>query len=210
MRRTSIGAAAVLASALAGGCSGDVGASCGTFAACGGDVVGIWNVAGACSSADGLGGGDFCPGATADTSGVSITGKLTYRADMTYETSMTFSGQASMTLPASCLMMGGVTITCASLEAQLKGALTGEPDSIFEKVTCTGSSSCTCTVAYKPSTQMEAGKYSTSGNVLSTTPTGDSFADKADYCVKGTELDLASDSQTDMGMAGRSYIVARK
>lgn len=195
-------------------------ASCGTFAACGGDVTGGWSIDQACfgdtlaSAGDDLKSG--CAAATVDTSGVNVTGSATFKSDKTYSTTLGITGSMKMTLPASCLTGNGVTLTCAQLQGAIMDSLKKNPDQTFDMVTCTGSSSCTCTMHFKPAPQDESGTWSTSGNVLSTKATGSSTADTAEYCVKGSsELDVAGTLDMPMGMMGammktRAYFIAHR
>ena len=71
-------------------------------------------------------------------------------------------------------------------DADLAASFASEPSS--QSATCTGTSTCNCTIIEAPDTLSESGTYSTSGNSLLTTPTGSVSPDTVDYCVKGSTL----------------------
>ena len=204
--KTLAGMGMALGLLVAAGCAGD-GGSCGVFAACGGDVVGKWSLAQACTAAAATGSDHTCPGATG-TSSWQIAGSWTFGADLTYSTDSSMTRSESATFPPSCLTMQGMTVTCAQLDAELKAQIGGS----LQSASCSGSSDCTCVVTYKPTAVSEDGTYTTAGNVMTRTRTGSGYGNRVDYCVKGKELDLASDSIVDMGMMGtmkvRSYVIA--
>jgi hypothetical protein len=193
----SVGVFGLVALAAFAGCGGGSdGASCGNTAACGGDVVGTWKITSSCVKADMT---DFtadCPTATVSSSGLQITGTITYNADKTYTSMATISGKVAVTLPASCLSMGGVTVTCA----QLQQLLNTDPST---PTTCTGSSSCTCTVTQMNQTSTENGTYTTTAaGLLTQTAAGNTTPDESDYCVKGTSMTQSPHAGSTMMGAG--------
>ena len=172
------------------GSSSDSGGGCGTESACGGDVVGTWQVSSSCLAVDAssMMGSMGCPGATTSASGTKITGTITYSADKTFTSNLTTSGSLVITLPASCLTQQGVTVTCA----QLQQALNGTMNATFSSATCTESGGgCACSVALNAVTSNETGTYSTSGGVLTQTDTS-GIPDDSNYCVQGGQLSLAA------------------
>ena len=193
-----------------GGSDSDSGGGCGTASACGGDVVGTWQVSSSCLSVEGsaMMGTMSCPGATTSTSGTKITGTMTYNADKSYSSNLTMSGNMVVTLPASCLTQQGVTITCA----QLQQALSGTANATFSSATCTDSGGgCACTLALTALTSSETGTYSTAAGVLTQTDSSGAPND-SNYCVQGSKLTLspgAGSSAMSNGLTG-SMVLAKQ
>jgi len=123
-----------------------------------------------------------CPGATASGSNLNIHGTITYNADGTYSSSDTFSGSVSVHLPASCLTVNGVTVTCDQLNQEF--ASNPMPGVTF---TCSGSSGCTCLETVSGESSSETGTYSVASGVVTDTAM-DGTVSQTDYCVHGTTM----------------------
>jgi hypothetical protein len=172
----------LLAALAAAGC-GSSGGTCSNAAACGGDIVGTWTITSSCVSESGSMFDSQCPSATVRSSGLTITGSVTYNADGTYSLTSSTAGSLYITLPPSCLVSNGVTVTCD----QLNQVFLSNPTPGLT-VNCTGSSSCACTETIANQTSSETGTYTTTAaGLLTDTPTG-ATADQTDYCVKGTTM----------------------
>lgn len=181
-------------------CGGDSESSCSNAAPCGGSIVGTWRVTSSCLSVSSSAFAEGCPGATASSSNLRITGSGTYNADLTYVSSAALSGSMSMTLPAACLMAAGFIITCPELQALFA------TDPTFSSPTCTmAGSACKCVLPLSGQTTTESGTYTTTAaGVLTATPQGET-AEENDYCVKGTTLTISPHQGTMMmGEAGIS------
>ena len=97
----------LIAIMVVGACGGDGGGDgggdddgagdCGKVAACGGNVVGDWNVKATC--VQGTLPVELCPSATADLSGLKSTGIVSYKADGTYSSNTTVSGKIGINYP---------------------------------------------------------------------------------------------------------------
>lgn len=189
---------AALASMLMS-CGGGGGvASCGKVAPCGGDVVGNYNIAGACLDSAALSMDIMidCPGASVSVGGVTASGNASFNADLTYSLTETVTITATETIPASCLTQSGITLTCAQLDQAFQQAIAQDPSTIASGH-CSGGSTCTCTFKAVPQTMTESGTYITSGTTITTTDsTGASSS--SSYCVQGNELHML---QVDMTMA---------
>lgn len=179
-------------------CGGGNG-SCGKVQPCGGSVVGNYSVSAACYDTAALNMMNViadCPGATVNISGLSVSGSGSFNADMTYSVMETISASVSETIPASCLMMSGITLTCAQLDQAIQTLLTQNPGT-YQSAHCAGSSSCTCSFVLAAQTTSETGTYTTAGTIITTTnSTGTSSS--SSYCVQGNELHML---QVDMTMA---------
>jgi len=184
-----------------GGSSSNSGGGCGTASACGGDVVGTWQVSSSCVAVDSssMMGTMSCPDATESTSGTKITGTITYTADKTFSSNLTTSGTIVVTLPASCLTQQGVTVTCAQLQQVLSSTM----NSTFSSATCTESGGgCACSVALNAVTTSETGTYSTAAGVLTQTDSSGT-PDDSNYCVQGGKLSIsAGSSAMSNGLTG--------
>ena len=159
------------------------GPSC-TEAPCGGNIAGTWNATGLCvdksvlmaAFSEGLMG--QCPQAALGDVNFVPTGSFVFNTDGSYQIALTLNGTLGVNVPVSCLNGG----TCADLAASFASG------SSAQSATCTGTSTCNCTIIEAPDTLSESGTYSTSGNSLLTTPTGSVSPDTVDYCVKGSTL----------------------
>jgi hypothetical protein len=191
---------AVLPLALAG-CGGDDGA-CADFAACGGAVTGAWEIRSTClTGSPDLGFSEQCRGATVDISGMQVRGSINLNADMSYVRTTMLGGSMSATLPASCLTVEGIALTCAQLQMALSRNIAEDPDdSPFSSATCgaAGGGGCTCTLAYKPITESDMGSYTVTGNVLSLRERGADDSETFEYCASGNNLKLKSSSMSGM------------
>ena len=171
-------------------CGGSSG-SCGKVAPCGGDVVGNYNITSACLTLSSM---DMplegCPGATVNASGIRVSGSASFNADMTYTLNETISASASETIPASCLTMNGITLTCQQLDQAIQQLVTENPG-VFQSAHCAGASSCTCSFTLAPMTTNTSGAYTTSGTTLTLSGGGG-----GEYCVQGNELHLISIDMT--------------
>jgi hypothetical protein len=179
---------------LLSGCGGGGGASCENAAACGGDVVGTWKVTSSCLKYTGSMMTDFCPTATIGATHFDITGSETFGADGTYTSAVTIAGSVTVNFPASCLMVNGLTLTCA----QLNQVFATMPDPSIKSFNCVGTSGCACTVAPADQVTNSAGTYTTTGaGLLTETPTGGA-PDQTDYCIKGSTMTLSPHNASGM------------
>jgi hypothetical protein len=183
--------------------------NCGTEQPCGGDVVGAWSFAGACTNVAGENADLMaaCPGASIGAAGISLTGLLTFNADQTYTASNwheTFS--ITETVPFSC------TGAAACSDGNGTTSETQDGVMITATTTCTGTTICTCRVSGNLSIASDAGSYYVTGTTLDMLgpATGGTFP----YCVEENRLhliQLSATMTTPMGQAViTSDIVAQK
>jgi hypothetical protein len=179
------------------GCGSGSG-QCGGNVACGGNLVGTWNIEDLCvESATSTMTGSTCSGIGVSTSGLRESGTITFNADLTYTSNATISGSLSETVPSSCLTTGGVTVSCAQLNAGFQPASDG---GLAGSCVSGGGGSCVCSFQFPSQTSMESGTYSISGSTVTNTPTAGT-ASSSSYCVQGSTLTLAS---MPMSMPGAS------
>jgi hypothetical protein len=169
---------------------------------CGGDVVGTWKLAGGCENTAVLMKdlSTACPGAAIDSFGISVTGTLAFNSDMTFTgTGVTATVHALETVPLSCTNAA----TCAAVTSP-NNATT---------VSCSGASTCTCTVTNTVSGTggvlggNTSGTYSISANTLTLQAAATSNSNN--YCVQGTELHFMTvDTTMNMGPMGQATITS--
>ncbi|MEP7052169.1 MAG: arabinofuranosidase catalytic domain-containing protein [Pseudomonadota bacterium] len=157
----------------AGGAGGSSpGAACTNVTACGGSVVGTWNVTASCLKVSGtldltlIGAG--CPTAPV-TGSLDVTGTWTANSNGTYTDHTTTTGQEQFTLDAKCLVISSTQTDCPGA-ANIISSLG------YSSVTCTPKSGggCDCTAAVHQSGGLGLvsniaspdGNYATAGNVL--------------------------------------------
>jgi hypothetical protein len=182
---------------LLAGCGSSSGGTCASSAACGGNIVGTWTIGSSCVTANASMFDSQCPSATVSSSNVQLSGTFTFNGDMTYTSNVTSSGSVVVTLPASCLTMQGVTVTCDQITQVFQANPT--PGVTF---TCTGSSSCTCNETVANATSAMSGTYTTTAAGLLTETASDGTVSEGDYCVKGTTL--TESTHADSAMMGQS------
>jgi hypothetical protein len=163
--------------------------TCGKVPACGGNIVGDWTVSEACtdSMADtqALLSQLPCTGAKVESNSVKTTGTLSFGADGAYSHALSSKVSATLLLPASCLKLGPVTLSCDQLTA-LPQAATGLT---FESLTCAAAAGgCRCSAALTlPDYVQNAGTYTTSGTALSL---HSGTSQTTQYCVEGNALHI--------------------
>jgi hypothetical protein len=156
-----------------------------SFAACGGNVVGSWNIQGACIDVndDDNPFKEACPEATFDA-GFDITGTVEF-TDSTYTTTFTGSNTITVTFPASCVKNFGNLTSCAELNSTFE-----DEDEPQKTTSCTGdvATSCTCTINDAVDPTPKTGTYTKDGNTISMTDEGETEAETNEYCVDGNSL----------------------
>jgi hypothetical protein len=186
------------------------GGTCGKVAACGGDIVGTWNIVTACANASSSSTSNtMCPNESLQSTSLTASGTATFNADMTYSVDVTESLSETVIVPTSCLTVGTTTITCDELSTAFGGALA--TDAGAPMATCTSSGgNCDCTISLSGLSTHETGTYTLSNNSVVTTPMGGT-ASSGDYCVQGNTLHLVSSADMGGGMpAVATDIVATK
>jgi hypothetical protein len=192
-----VSASIVLAASAVVACgnSGSDAQTCASYSACGGNIVGNWTIDAECDSPAASttvpAPIPTCLSATATTTRVFVSGTASFTADGKYTTTTTFSGNETITLPASCLMGLGNPTSCDALGAQLQS----NAGDAGTTPTCTGtiSVSCACTLTTTTQTTTTQGTYTTSGDQLNQNPAGSSGTPTTEtYCVRGSSLGVFS------------------
>jgi hypothetical protein len=184
-----------MSGAAGGGAGGGGPASCDEVAACGGDVLGMWTVA-TCpltvgENVDMTGFGLTCTSAPV-TGSLELSGTLTLNADGTYVDDTTVTGESTLELPPSCLILSGTTTTCADISGPL-GSI-GYTTIVCVDNAATGGCTCEATVDQTGGLAFVSFDAGTSGNytVADNTLTITGFGDPVDYsyCVAGDTMTM--------------------
>jgi hypothetical protein len=155
-------------------------ARCGTFEACGGDIVGTWGIEESCARA---GPAEGCLQSTVTYSSYNRTG--TYEFSESGELVMNERTRYSLhqSMPLSCL--DGAS--CVTFESLLESDVGGAGQTVDADATCRESgSSCSCDVTASIA-EMLTGSYEIDGSTLVL-----SSGVEYEYCVDGSELSLKS------------------
>jgi hypothetical protein len=157
-------------------------------APCGGDVVGTWKPAGACLPPQMVGN---CTDTSAVTYEVMIMGSATFNADLTYSADLPVAVTGKVHATPACISSSGFA-SCADTQAKLRTAKDSHFSTLWANATCTGdaaSAGCDCTGSTTDSiTSNETGTYAISGNMYTTTKTGQTAGSSTGYCVSNGEL----------------------
>lgn len=199
-RRSTLALALALAlpAGLVASCNSDAAstsaAQCQSTPACGGDVVGTWQIGSSCTKgtfADLM--NAMCKEATGDGSGLTVTGSYVLNADKTYATSTVTNGIAKITFPAACLKdaVSGTPLTCQQFATTFGALLALAGPGSAPTLQCSGTTSCACDITFKEVKEEAKGQYTLASNRLSLKSAGNDDPDVFDYCVKGTTLTLS-------------------
>lgn len=174
---------------LLAGCSGESEETGGdeqcSAKACGGDVVGTWNVESFCltfTEPPVVIDEPECRNLLHDY-GVDAEGTLTFSADGMMTSNLTTTTTLEIVLTDACTQaLGGTNVTsamCDSLEAEYQS------DPAYSSAGCSFlPGRCSCNIVSVPTTTSTTNPYSIDGNQLIT------GADASDYCVEGDRLTL--------------------
>jgi hypothetical protein len=185
------------------------GGNCGKVAPCGGDVVGNWTVSGACITAASLAMqiAPNCSNVMVNTATIDVTGNASFNADGTYTLMETTTVSATGTLPASCLMLSGVTLTCAEFDGLLQAYIATNPG-MLESAHCAGTTDCSCNFTLAPQILNQMGTYNTLGSpTLTLNNASDGMTYGTQYCVQGNQMHTIRVNATmPMGAMGQVNI----
>lgn len=211
----------------ASGGSSSSGGSCTEVTACGGDVVGTWEVTSQCLTFDGQADVSYLgltciPNVASINGSLKVTGKLTLGSDGMFKDATTTAGTEVWRLDKSCLILSGTTVNCASIGRTFEGALKTYG---YESMTCKDASSgggCTCantintdTVNGRPggmgilhNDAVTRGVYKTNGNKFTLAESISSYSRISyTYCVKGNEMTVSPIPVEDSATPYRGTIV---
>jgi hypothetical protein len=197
------------------GSTGSSAGACASSAACGGDVVGTWEVKSSCLKASGQADMSFtgleCP--TAEITGsANVTGTLTLTAAGKYTDQTITSGSDTWVLDAKCQVLSGTRISCQSMGTFFTSLLSSYGYQSFSCVDqATGG--CLCQGAFSQVGGMgmlvmdpySPSNYKLSGNTL----TRDDNITYS-YCVTGKQMTASPQPTNTSGPPYKGTIVLQK
>jgi hypothetical protein len=159
------------------------------FEACeGGNIVGTWNIQGACVDTEGFE-NPFeatCPEATVDIAS-NLAGSVTFNDDGTFTSSITNGGIFTFSLPASCSLQ-----LAQGMDMPCQDAFGSDPED-DDMVTCTGTTAegCDCTQTSMSETNEGAGTYTVNGTSFATVEEGEGSQGGGELCITGDTLKVS-------------------
>jgi hypothetical protein len=190
-------------------CGSSSNGSCGKVQPCGGDIVGNWKVSGACINAASLS-MQIVPNCTdvmVKSATIKATGNASFNADGTYSMTLSSTLSGSGTLPASCLQVSGLTLTCEAFDLLVQEFIATDPTMMVQSAHCSGSTDCSCSFTLAPQLMSTTGTYNTIGSPVLTLNASDGTVYGTDYCVQKNELHTMRVNATmPMGAMGQFNI----
>jgi hypothetical protein len=160
----------------------DIDGTCSAFAACGGALSGTYDYTGGCLTNAFAAARQQCPAIDVSGANVTVTGSIYFLTPGTLARDVTTRVTGTIVVPASC-----AAGQCNLIQTALGAG--------FDSVTCTGSSSCTCTVA-KTDVERASEAYTITGNRV-LTASGETY----DYCTQAATLGYEGKSAgTEVGI----------
>jgi hypothetical protein len=167
-------------------CSGSDGASCSSFSACGGDVVGTWTLDSFCDTEKTIPNTSDCPGAVLAITSSAATGKVTFNADGTDATDVQITIGESGKFPAACY----TAQDCSNAQTAVNS--TGDGQTTTGTCSYSATSGCSCSVKIV-SDSNTTGTYQISKSNITLLTDGDTGTPDADtFCVSGNTLSVRS------------------
>jgi hypothetical protein len=186
------GVAVLVAAACGGETDDSAGPACAFPGACGGDVVGTWEVEDVCfGSLDAEAPLPACGRVPPEVTFRKVSGFAEFRADGTAEMELGFTMQVVHVYDADCIRALGGRVApsasyCQTLGEEMDRSYREDPDSSYASVECTyRTDACHCTYVSKPLSEHSAGSYTVNGTTLV-----DNHGDVSDFCVRGDQLNL--------------------
>jgi hypothetical protein len=178
---------------------------CGTVDPCEGDLTGTWKVLGGCLTP-----AEFddpaCTQATFQLTTLSYAGTMTFNPDMSYTATDFVENRAEIdTIPTTCL--GAPVQTCAEEDTSLKSQVNTLSGTGFSSAGCTGSSTCTCSIAEADKVIGDSGTYVLDGNSLNFNSDIGEF-EGFSYCVQNGLLHLMTVAITEDSTGAETMTVA--
>jgi hypothetical protein len=185
-------------------CSGNSSPACTNGTACGGDVVGTWNVVSSCVNETTT--NVATCGTTTGAVDAQLNGTIVFNEDSSYLATLSYSGTAQTTAPIACLTPTAAT-TCDDVQQYQQSNESTSLGSHLDSVSCTAASggACTCTVTVTgvpdANNQKSTGNSGTIGTYtlsqktisLSSSPITSTMG----YCVSGNQLTMIPQGTND-------------
>jgi hypothetical protein len=184
----------------AGGAGG--GGACTEFSACGGSLLGTWQLTSPCFFMPPAGSG--CAAETVNAATFHESGSYAFNSDLTYSASVIPSGTLGFTMPQSCTPAQPIATTCAVFNSTYS-SLVSQPGSPYASAGCAVSGTdCVCTFTFNGQTVSATGTYvvDTDTNTVTLTRAGSTTSTTNNFCVQGTALSLDAVSLIGTAVVG--------
>jgi hypothetical protein len=183
-----------------GGGEAGVGAACTEFTACGGSLLGTWQLANTCFFMPPAASG--CADETVDAATFHESGSYVFNSDLTYSASVIPSGTLGFTMPQSCTPAQPIATTCAVFNSTYS-SLVSQPGSPYASAGCAASGTdCVCTFTFNGQTVSATGTYVVGTDTVTLTRAGSTTSTTNNFCVQGTALSLDAVSLVGTGVVG--------
>jgi len=193
-------------SAGAGGGAGDagVGGACTDFTACGGSLLGTWQLTSTCFFMPPAASG--CAAETVDAATFHESGSYVFNNDLTYSASVIPSGTLGFTMPQSCTPAQPIATTCAVFNSTYS-SLVSQPGSPYASAGCAVSGTdCVCTFTFNGQTVTATGTYVVGTDTVTLTRAGSTTSTTNNFCVQGTSLSLDAVSLAGTAVVGPAVL----
>jgi hypothetical protein len=190
----------------AGGGAGAAGAggACASFTACGGSLLGTWQLTSTCFFMPPAASG--CAAETVDAATFHESGSYLFNSDLTYAASAIPSGTLGFTMPQSCTPAQPIATTCAVFNSTYS-SLVSQPGSPYASAGCAVSGTdCVCTFTFNGQTVSAAGTYVVGTDTVTLTPAGSTTSTTNNFCVQGTSLSLDAVSLVGTAVVGPAVL----
>ncbi len=180
------------------------GGACTGFAACGGTLLGTWQLASTCFSMPPAGSG--CADETVDAATFHESGSYVFNSDLTYAASVTPSGTLGFTMPQSCTPAQPIATTCAVFNSTYS-SLVSQPGSPYASAGCAVSgTNCVCTFTFNGQTVSATGTYVVGADTVTLTRAGSTTSTTNNFCVQGSGLSLDAVSLVGTAVVGPAVL----
>lgn len=209
--RGGAGGANATGAAGSGGAGGNGGAggagaggACTSFTACGGSLLGTWQLTSTCFFMPPAATG--CAAETVDAATFHESGSYMFNSDLTYSASVVPSGTLGFTTPQSCTPAQPIATTCAVFNSTYS-SLVSQPGSPYASAGCAVSGTdCVCTFTFNGQSVSATGTYLVGTDTVTLTRAGSTTSTTNNFCVQGTALSLDAVSLTGTAVVGPALL----
>jgi hypothetical protein len=192
----------------AGGAGG--GGACAEFSACGGSLLGTWQLASTCFFMPPAASG--CAAETVDAATFHESGSYTFNSDLTFSASVIPSGTLGFTMPQSCTPAQPIATTCAVFNSTYS-SLVSQPGSPYASAGCAVSGTdCVCTFTFNGQAVSATGTYAVAvgTDTVTLTRAGSTTSTTNNFCVQGTTLSLDAVSLVGTAVVGPAMLTMQQ
>jgi hypothetical protein len=190
---------------VGGGAGGaDAGEACTDFTACGGSLLGTWQLTSTCFFMPPAASG--CADETVDAATFHESGSYAFNSDLTYSASVIPSGTLGFSMPQSCTPAQPIATTCAVFNSTYS-SLVSQPGSPYASAGCAVSGTdCVCTFTFNGQTVSATGTYVVGTDTVTLTRAGSTTSTTNNFCVQGTTLSLDAVSLVGTAVVGPAML----